>query len=56
MMIESRPAPRGAFEYIFYADCMGHRTDEPFVAAMDKLKSQALEITILGSYPLVESD
>jgi chorismate mutase / prephenate dehydratase len=55
MMIESRPAPRASFEYIFYADCSGHRTDEHFVSAMVKLKAQALETTILGSYPLVES-
>jgi len=28
MMIESRPAQRATFEYIFYCDCAGHRTDE----------------------------
>lgn len=55
MMIESRPAPRASFEYIFYADCAGHRTDEHFVAAIHRLRSLALETTVLGSYPLADS-
>jgi chorismate mutase/prephenate dehydratase len=56
MMIESRPAPRASFEYIFYTDCSGHRTDEHFVAAITRLKNLALETTVLGSYPLVDSN
>jgi chorismate mutase / prephenate dehydratase len=56
MMIESRPAPRASFEYIFYADCSGHRTDDHLVQAISRLKAQALETTVLGSYPLVESN
>jgi chorismate mutase / prephenate dehydratase len=56
MMIESRPAPRASFEYIFYADCSGHRTDDHLIAALTKLKTMALETTVLGSYPLVESE
>ncbi len=51
MMIESRPAPRVSFEYLFYCDAMGHRTDEALLRALDKLKGAALETTILGSYP-----
>jgi chorismate mutase/prephenate dehydratase len=51
MMIESRPAQRATFEYIFYADCEGHRTDPKLVAALEKLKGYALETVILGSYP-----
>lgn len=54
MMIESRPAPRASFEYIFYTDCAGHRTDDNLVAAINRLKGQALETTVLGSYPLAE--
>ncbi|MER3495894.1 MAG: hypothetical protein C4320_03265 [Armatimonadota bacterium] len=50
-MIESRPARRTGFEYIFYCDCDGHRTDAPLVAALDHLKALALETTVLGSYP-----
>lgn len=51
LMIESRPAQRATFEYIFYCDCEGHHTDAEFQAAVDELKQHALETTILGSYP-----
>jgi chorismate mutase/prephenate dehydratase len=51
MMIESRPAQRATFEYIFYCDCSGHRTDENLVKAVETLKGYALETTVLGSYP-----
>lgn len=51
MMIESRPAPRASFEYIFYIDCAGHRTDKPLQAAIETLRGYALETTVLGSYP-----
>ena len=54
MMIESRPAQRETFEYIFYCDCSGHRTDPPLMKAIETLKGYALETVILGSYPAVE--
>lgn len=54
LMIESRPAQRAGFEYIFYADCEGHRSDEPLQRAIEVLKGHALETTILGSYPTNE--
>ena len=54
MMIESRPAQRATFEYIFYCDCSGHRTDAKLQKALDTLKGYALETVILGSYPYVE--
>jgi chorismate mutase / prephenate dehydratase len=54
MMIESRPAQRATFEYIFYCDCSGHRNDPKLQAAIDTLKAYALETTILGSYPSTE--
>lgn len=53
MMIESRPAQRATFEYIFYCDCSGHRTDLPLQKAIETLKAYALETVILGSYPYV---
>ena len=55
-MIESRPAQRATFEYIFYCDCDGHRTDEPLQRAIESLKGQALETTVLGSYPMAPSE
>lgn len=51
MMIESRPAQRATFEYIFYCDCNGHRNDENVQAAIEDLKKVAMEVVILGSYP-----
>lgn len=55
MMIESRPAQRSSFEYIFYVDCNGHRTDENLRNALDKLRHEALETVVLGSYPARDS-
>jgi chorismate mutase/prephenate dehydratase len=51
LMIESRPAPRAAFEYMFYVDCAGHRSDKHLEAALSDLAELALELTVLGSYP-----
>jgi chorismate mutase / prephenate dehydratase len=50
-MIESRPAQRATFEYLFYVDCDGHRQDESMRRALDVLRTLALETVILGSYP-----
>ncbi len=50
-MIESRPAQRATFEYIFYCDCDGHRLDDNVQAAIEQLKKVALEVVVLGSYP-----
>jgi chorismate mutase/prephenate dehydratase len=54
MMIESRPAPRAGFEYLFYVDCVGHRLDPPMAKAIEALKGLTLETTVLGSYPAAE--
>lgn len=51
MMIESRPAQRATFEYIFYVDCTGHHKDENLQHALDTLKELTLETVLLGSYP-----
>ncbi len=51
MMIESRPAQRASFEYIFYVDCAGHRLDGNVEAAIAEIRDHALETVILGSYP-----
>jgi len=50
-MIESRPDPRDAFQYMFYMDMDGHRTDENVLRAINDLRSVAIETVILGSYP-----
>jgi chorismate mutase/prephenate dehydratase len=51
MMIESRPAQRATFEYIFYCDCNGHRNDAHVQSAIEALRRVAMEVVILGSYP-----
>ena len=51
MMIESRPAQRATFEYIFYCDCAGHRQDQDVQNAIEALRKVAMEVVILGSYP-----
>ena len=53
-MIESRPAQRSTFEYYFYCDCAGHRSDEQVRRALDMLRILTLETTILGSYPTAD--
>ncbi|MCC6404503.1 MAG: prephenate dehydratase [Fimbriimonadaceae bacterium] len=50
-MIESRPAPRASFEYLFFADCGGHRSDDRVARAIQQISAIALESTVLGSYP-----
>ncbi|MEQ1823820.1 MAG: prephenate dehydratase [Fimbriimonadaceae bacterium] len=50
-MIESRPAQRSQFEYLFFVDCIGHKQDENVSAAIAELGSLALETVNLGSYP-----
>lgn len=50
-MIESRPAPRATFEYLFFADCGGHRSDPHVAQAVAEIAEIALECTVLGSYP-----
>ena len=54
MMIESRPAQRSSFEYLFFCDCVGHKQDENMKRAIEALKACALETTVLGSYPNAE--
>lgn len=54
-MIESRPAQRATFEYLFYVDCDGHRQDPALQAALEELRTFALETTVLGSYPRRDS-
>lgn len=54
-MIESRPAPRVTFEYMFFCDCAGHRTDANVAAAITQLRGLSLKTTVLGSYPSAEN-
>jgi chorismate mutase/prephenate dehydratase len=49
---ESRPARLGTWEYYFYVDVEGHRSDPKIAAALDELKRETAFFKILGSYPV----
>ncbi len=49
--IESRPAPTGMWEYVFYIDLDGHQRDPKVATALAELKGLAPFLKILGSYP-----
>jgi chorismate mutase/prephenate dehydratase len=49
--LESRPRPGMPWEYLFFVDFEGNAEDPRTVAALDELRSAALFIKVLGSYP-----
>lgn len=49
--IESRPNKRKPWEYNFYLDFEGHRTEAKCMEALEGLKANTTFIKILGSYP-----
>ena len=49
--IESRPSKRKPWEYVFFVDIEGHRTDAKVVAALQALEARCTFVKILGSYP-----
>ncbi len=49
--IESRPARRGGWEYLFFVDMSGHRSEPSVAAALEELAHNAALFRLLGSYP-----
>jgi chorismate mutase/prephenate dehydratase len=49
--IESRPSRSQAWEYVFFIDLDGHRSDAPVADALHELEQQAAWMRVLGSYP-----
>ncbi|MCG8382606.1 MAG: prephenate dehydratase [Gammaproteobacteria bacterium] len=49
--IESRPSRGGLWEYVFFIDIDGHKTDLPVADALTTLQSESAAFRILGSYP-----
>jgi len=49
--IETRPARSGNWSYVFFIDFDGHETDEPVQLALEQVRSVALSVRVLGSYP-----
>jgi len=51
MKIESRPTKQTPWEYYFYLDFEGHRTEPRCAEALKALEKYAVFVKILGSYP-----
>ncbi|HLI37577.1 MAG TPA: bifunctional 3-deoxy-7-phosphoheptulonate synthase/chorismate mutase [Streptosporangiaceae bacterium] len=49
--LESRPRPGRPWEYLFFLDFEGNVGDPRTAAALDELRSAALYVKVLGSYP-----
>lgn len=49
--IESRPTRQKAWEYIFFVDFLGHRSESRVQQALAKLERSCAFLKILGSYP-----
>jgi chorismate mutase/prephenate dehydratase len=49
--IESRPTKRQPWEYNFYLDFEGHRNEKRYSEALKGLRSKAVFMKVLGSYP-----
>ena len=49
--LESRPARSGLWEYLFFVDIEGHRSDENVARALAEVREKATFVKILGSYP-----
>jgi chorismate mutase/prephenate dehydratase len=49
--LESRPSRKAAWSYSFYVDFDGHVADGKVQEALQVLKSHALDVKMLGSYP-----
>jgi len=50
--LESRPARTGRWEYVFYIDIEGHRTEARVAPALAALEARAAMLKLLGSYPV----
>ncbi len=53
--IESRPSRQGMWEYVFFADILGHADDEEVARALAQLRDKAAMLKILGSYPVTKN-
>jgi chorismate mutase / prephenate dehydratase len=49
--IGSRPNKKREWEYFFFVDFLGHKTDAHVVKALNKAKEHCLQLSVLGSFP-----
>ncbi|VAX36577.1 Chorismate mutase I / Prephenate dehydratase [hydrothermal vent metagenome] len=52
--IESRPSKKKAWDYYFFVDFQGHRSDTDVQKALGQLEEMCKYLKILGSYPVLE--
>lgn len=50
--IESRPSRKGAWDYVFFIDLMGHRDEPTVYQALAEIASNSTLFRVLGSYPV----
>jgi len=53
--LESRPEKGKMWQYLFFIDMDGHKSDANIAAAMEEMKAKCSHFTFLGSYPRWES-
>ncbi len=49
--IESRPSMKREWEYYFFVDFIGHRTEEQVQKGLEEARKHCLQLSILGSFP-----
>lgn len=49
--IESRPSKKRQWEYYFFVDFIGHRTDKHVQEGLEEARKHCLQLSILGSFP-----
>ena len=49
--IESRPSKKRQWEYYFFVDFLGHRTEEKVNKCLEEARKHCLQLSVLGSFP-----
>jgi len=49
--IESRPSKKRQWEYYFFVDFIGHRTDKKVQGGLEEARKHCLQLSVLGSFP-----
>ena len=50
--VETRPSRSGTWNYVFFIDFNGHRTDDNVRQALEEVGKKAADLKVLGSYPV----
>lgn len=52
--IESRPSKKREWEYYFFMDVIGHRSEEKVQNGLEEARKHCLQLSILGSFPVAK--